>query len=196
VRNSGRRIASLAAFALAVAAAAGCGADRTGGPKGDPTTIVSTSPDRTIAAGTARVDVAIPGATAAGTIDFRDGRADLRVQPPSATAHELRNPLVALDVVRAAVKVTPYGGAEVRGASTIKYELEVAPAEALEAALGGGLTGDTFYADVFIDAQRRIRRVSIPLDLNERRPSRTNRILAKLATIDFHDFAPANEEPT
>lgn len=191
--NSRRRIASLAALALTLGAVAGCGADRTGGPKGDPTTIVATAPDRTVAAGTASVEVAIPGAAAVGTVDFAGGRAEVDVKPPRFTAPELRNPLVALDIVRAAVKVTPYGGAEVRGASTIKYELEIAPAEPLEAALGGGLTGDTFYADVFIDAQRRIRRVSVPLDLNELRPSRTNRILAKLATIDFFDFAPTEE---
>ena len=175
---------------IAALVVATCGGDRTGGPKGDPAEIVSKSPDRTIAARTAKVAIATPSARGAGTVDFVTGSADVRVTPESAQHPLLMDkPALALDVVRAAASIEPYGGSEVQGASTIRYELDIAPPPGLVEQLGGGLRGDTFYADVYIDAQYRIRRVTIPLDLDERRPSRTNRILAKLITIDFYDFA-------
>jgi hypothetical protein len=177
-----------AAAALTVVFAA-CGADRTGGPKGDPTTILAEAPDRTVAAGTAKVAVATPTAVATGTIDFAKGQAQMTVKPAGASEPELTNPAAAIDIVRAIARIDPYGGAEVRGASTIKYEVDIAPDEALVAKLGGGdLRGETFYADVFIDSQHRIRRVTLPIDLNERRPSDTHTFLAKLITIDFYDF--------
>jgi hypothetical protein len=180
-----------AAVVLSLAAAvalAGCGDDRSGGPKGDPTALLSQAPDRTVAAGRAKVAVATPAAVADGTVDFASGQATMSVKPATAREPELTNPAVALDVVRAMASVDPYGGAEVRGASTIKYELDIAPSAELIAKLGGGLRADTFYADVFIDSQGRIRRVTLPIDLNERRPSDRHEILAKLITIDFYDF--------
>ncbi|MBA3655062.1 MAG: hypothetical protein H0W70_12820 [Actinobacteria bacterium] len=181
-----RRLPALLFAAAAVVG--GCGTDRSGGPRGDPTAIVSGAADRTVAARSAKVTVGTPTATADGSVDFTTGQAKMRVAPRSAPEPELTGPLLALDVVRAAVSVRPFGGAEVRGASTIKYELDVAPSPELLERLGGGLRGDTFYADVAIDARRRIRRVTIPIDLNERRPSDRNKILAKLITIDFYDF--------
>ncbi|HZN15123.1 MAG TPA: hypothetical protein VFB78_12680 [Acidimicrobiales bacterium] len=189
MRNSFRLIAVVLAVVIGVA---GCGSDRSGGPKGDPTTIVATAPDRTLAAGTAKVAVATANSVATGTIDFGTGAARMHVTPATATEPELTNPVVAIDIVRAVASVDPYGGAEVRGASTIKYELDIAPGEELTAKLGGGLRGPTFYADVYVDSQLRIRRVTLPVDLNERRPSDTHQILAKLITIDFYDFGSAS----
>jgi hypothetical protein len=167
---------------------AACGADRTGGPRGDPTAVVGKAPDLTVAARTARVVVATPNAKADGTIDFGTAQATMRVRPLTASGPALTKPALAIDVVRAAVSVRSYGGQEVQGASTIKYEVDVAPSAALASQLGGGLRRETFYADVFVDSQGRVRRVVIPLDLNERRPSDTHVILAKLVTIDFYDF--------
>lgn len=188
MRNPRRRSASFILVFVAIALA-GCGADRSGGPRGDATAIVSHAPDRTTAARTAKVAVATPTATADGAIDLASGAAQMRVRPVDAHEPELTQPALALDVVRAIASVVPYGGAEVRGASTIKYEVDVAPSEELVAKLGGsGLRGDTFYADVYIDSQGRIRRVTLPIDLNEKRPSDTRKILAKLVTIDFYDF--------
>ena len=185
--NFGR--SALVAIAVAVALIGACGDDRTGGPTGDPTTIVGKAPDSTVAAGAAKVLIATPSGRASGTVDFATGQARVRLAPADAPRPPLIDkPALALDVVRAAASVEPYGGSEVQGASTIRYELDIAPPPGLVEQLGGDLRGDTFYADVYIDSQYRIRRVTIPLDLNERRPSRTNRILAKLITVDFYDF--------
>jgi hypothetical protein len=181
VRLSGPILAALVLLAA-------CGGDRTGGPTGDPTAVVQASPDRTVAAGRAHVVVATRAAVGTGTIDFATGKASLKVKPAAQTLAEFSDPAVAIEVVRAAVSIVPYGGAEVRGASTIKYELDIAPSPDLLARLGRPLKGDTFYADVSIDAQRRIRQVAYPLDLNEKRPSDTHKILAKLVTVDFYDF--------
>ena len=168
---------SLAALVLSlVVVVPACGRDRSGGPQGDPTTIVNDAPARTLATGRAKVAVATPTAVSDGTVDFSTGKAEMRVRPGSATEPGLRNPMLAFEVVTNVVGVEPYGGAEVRGASTIRYELDVMR------------DGAVSYADVFIDSDRRIRRVSYPIDPAERRPSRTNRILAKLVTIDFYDF--------
>jgi hypothetical protein len=185
VRYPGRLALVIAAVAVALVA---CGSDRSGGPKGDASAIVDRAPDRTIAERSARVQAATPAGSADGTVDFATGRTDVTIRPESAAVPALRDPLVALDVVRAVASVTPYGGAEVRGASTIKYELDIAPPPDLIAKLGRGPKSGTFYADVFIDAQYRIRRVAFPLDPDEKRPTRDNVILAKLVTIDFYDF--------
>ena len=153
-------------------------ADRTGGPQGDPAQIVGRAPARTVAAGRATATVATSGAQADGPVDFATGAAKMTVRPPDATASELRDPLVALEILRHVAKITPFGGAEVRGASTIKYQLDVAPLPDLADRLGG-LHRPTFYADVFVDSAGRIRRVTVPLHLDEQRPSDTNEILAK-----------------
>lgn len=176
---------------------AACGGDRTGGPQGDPTDIVSRAPDRTAAAGTATVAISLPSARASGVVDFGTGLAsDLRATPAAVEAlpAAARRPGLALDVVRAVASIEPYGGSEVRGASTIRYELDIAPTPELLEQLGGSLEGDTFYADVYIDSEFRIRRLSMPLDLNEGRPTRTNRILAKLIIIDFYDFGVSKSQ--
>ena len=186
--NAGRPRALAPLFLLGILLGAGCGADRTGGPQGDPTQIVMRSPERTAAAGRATATVATAGAQSDGPVDFATGAVRMTVRPPEASdAPELRDPLVALEIVRNAAKVVPFGGAEVRGASTIKYELDVAPRADLAARLGG-LHRSTFYADVFVDSAGRIRRVTVPLHLDERRPSDTNEILAKLVTVDFYGF--------
>jgi hypothetical protein len=188
VFNAGRPRALAPVLLAAALLVAGCGADRTGGPQGDPTQIVTRSPDRTVAAGRATATVATAGAQSDGPVDFATGTVAMTVRPPTANdAPELRDPLVALDVVRHVAKIVPFGGAEVRGASTIKYELDIAPPADLAARLGG-LHRRTFYADVFVDSAGRIRRVTVPLHLDERRPSDTNEILAKLVTVDFYGF--------
>ena len=57
------------ACALGIALVA-CGGDRSGGPRGDPKTIVANAPARTTAAHTARVDVDGRDTTATGVVDF------------------------------------------------------------------------------------------------------------------------------
>lgn len=186
--NSRRAVALALVVTAALTGLAGCGKDRSGGPKGDPTEIVSGGPAKTEAAGTARVEVAIRAAVATGAADFVAKTASMQVKPVTASEPELRDPLVALDIVRAMASVRVYGGAEVRGASTIKYELDVAPTPDLVTRMGVGPKKGTFYADVFVDSLGRIRRVTVPIDPDEKRPSDTHKILAKVVTIDFYDF--------
>jgi hypothetical protein len=56
--------------------AAGCGGDRSGGPSGHPEDVVGQAPDVTLAAGTARIRINAPAATAQGVVDLgaRTGR--------------------------------------------------------------------------------------------------------------------------
>jgi hypothetical protein len=185
VRNSCRLVAL---FVGLLTLLAGCGGDRTGGPQGDAASVVGKAPDTTLAARRAKAFVATSSATATGTVDLVTHTATMQVAPAGASQAEFLDPAVAIDVVRNAVKIDVFGGAEVRGASTIRYELDVAPTPDLLQRLGRTLKGDTFYADVFIDAQFRIRRVIIPINLDERRPSDTHQILAKRVTIDLYDF--------
>lgn len=165
-----------------------CGGDRSGGPTGSPTSIVESSPALTLAQRTAKVQVAITKGTAVGTVNFATGKAKLKVTPPGASLPEFTDPAVAVDVVKAAVSVVVFGGIDTRGASTIKYQLDVAPSPELLARLKRPLHARTFYADVNIDAQHRIREVAYPLDLDEPRPDQAHQILAKVVTVDFYDF--------
>src|SRR4029079_19347942 len=110
--------------AVALVALVACGNDPTRGPVGEPTEIVQAAPGRTVAQGTARVQVAIRNAVGTGTVNLRTGAADVKIEPPGQTAPEFARPTLAIDVVRNAVSIVPYGGAEVRGASTIKYQLD------------------------------------------------------------------------
>ena len=157
---------------------AACGGDRSGGPKGAPSAVVRDAPDKTVATRRARVHAAGPGVTSDGTVDFANRRSDVRVQgPQAATAGpELRDPVVVVDLVRSVAEIEPYGGAEVRGVSTIKYELEV------------DYQGERFFADVWIDGDGRIRRVLVPTDKAKDRPKRDDPDRLDLITVDFFGF--------
>ena len=162
-----------------IALLAACGGDRSGGPRGTPQAVVRAAPDRTVAVGRARVHAAGPGVVSTGTVDFAAHRSQVTVAGPGsekATA-ELRDPVVAIDIVRSASKIEPYGGTEVRGVATMKYELQVTPAGARP-----------FFADVWIDSERRIRRVLVPTDKTKPRPERDDPDRLDLITIDFYGF--------
>ena len=92
-----------------------------------------------------------------------------------------------------------------RGASTIRYTLDVDPGQALQVtspaqqaslrALLGNRT-DVFKIDVWIDSQDRIRRVEVPLDLAHRTPATRPDFLPIADTVDFLSFAaPAPQLP-
>ena len=79
--------------------------------------------------------------------------------------------LHALDVARVASEARAYGGQQVRGASTMRYEIE---------------TEDGAEADIWIDVAGRARRVQLvdgPLDASPP-PTQPNGLPA-LVTIDF-----------
>lgn len=183
---------TLAAMSLSVVA---CGADRTGGPRGRPAEVVGAAPDRTVAAAEARFEVSAPDARRAGTIEF--------ASPPGPPAEagpypELDDPASVVDLVRGALAVESYGGAAVRGASTFRYEIvinveravvETAPArrQAMEE-FARRLGASAFYADVWVDAGGRLRRVQVPVDKSTERPAARSRAMPALVTVDFFGY--------
>jgi hypothetical protein len=107
------------------------------------------------------------------------------------------DPFANLDLVRGTVRILSDGGAEVDGASTIRYTVTVDPARAILAtpparrpALQVVLEGrvSRFNMDVWIDSQDRIRRVEVPTNLRaETPPTRVDRL--PIATdVDYIDF--------
>lgn len=177
--------------------ASSCGGDRSGGPTGRPQEVVLAAPDRTLRQRSAKVSVETPTAKSSGTVTFPT--TDHVTVSGSGPSPELDDPLEVIDLVRGAVDIVAYGGAEVRGASTIRYSFDVdldvaaqdASTEARRAQLRqvrADLGKPTFYADVWIDSQRRIRRVQVPLDRRDKRPGYTAVVLERLVTVDFYDF--------
>lgn len=216
-------MAALLVFPLATA----CGGDRSGGPKGTPQEIVTASPDRTVAAGRVHVVIAGAKASATGTVDLGRGVAELDVTPdrrvvlsgptafvaPKGTdgpwkqqdalevfppTLEAADPFVAIDLIRGVTKIVPWGGAEVRGASAFRYQVEIDPRKAAGAApaervallnrvaeeAGSGV----IKGDVFIDSAGRIRRVQLPAELHTGTPPTRVDGEVIAVTIDFSDF--------
>ena len=185
VRLAAVRGVSVPVVALAAVLVA-CGGDRSGGPRGEPSAVVGAAPDKTAAAGRATVSAAGPGVVTEGTVDFASRTSNVQVKGPKAEGAgvELRDPVRVVDLVRGVVEIEPYGGGEVRGASTIKYELEVDPKKAqLE-----GFGSRVFFADVWIDSDGRIRRVLVPTDKSQPRPKNDDPDLLDLITVDFYGF--------
>lgn len=195
-----RFVASL--LTLGVLALAGCGGEEAALPDGTPVEVVGRAPDVTLATGRAEVVVSAPTLTASGEIDFATGESDFVFEPdrPSAEARlELRDPRAVVDLVRGATEVVSYGGSEVRGASTLRYEVQLDPARAaartpaerrdviedIAARRGQG----TIFADVFVDRFNRLRRVTIPVDYRDTRPMGRERRIVPQITVDFTAFA-------
>ena len=189
-------------FFVVLAAALGlsaCGADRTGGPRGEPQAVVDASPDRTVAARGAAFDATTPDAERRGDVDFGARARATGEAGRNADAHpELRDPASVVDLVRGALASVAYGGAAVRGTSTFRYETVInveravaetppesrARMEAFAAALGA----PAFYADVWIDGDGRLRRIQIPVEKTTKRPPDRAKVLPRLVTVDFFDF--------
>lgn len=148
------------------------------------------------ASSSGRVDFGPPpggsgGASPAATIPLR-GRGAAKGYP------ELANPLAMVDLVRGAVAVVSYGGVAVRGVSTFRYETVVNVERALAAvpesrrpevtAVARALDADAFYADVWIDAQGRVRRIQVPVTKTTVRPATRDKHIPKLITVDLFDY--------
>lgn len=187
-----------AAAALAVGGAA-CGTDRTGGPRGAPQAVVEAAPDRTVAAGGASFDATAPDGESDGEVRFADGALTGATTARNATAHpELTDPGSVPDLLRGAIASVSYGGAAVRGASTFRYEtvinVERAVAETPPdrrprmAAFARAIDAPAFYADVWIDADGRLRRIQLPVEKTTKRPADRAEELPRLVTVDFFDF--------
>ncbi len=200
---------TIVAIVALVAVGAGCTAPGNGdaGPTGKPETVVAEAPDRTLAARTARVEAAAPGTyggprvTAAGSVTFATG-ADtlvLRPRPDRATPFGVAEPAAALDLLRGVVGVTPYGGAEVQGIGTKRYEVEIDLFKAITSTpperrtdlhlLDGRLGSDKrIWGDVFVDSQGRVRRILLPVATDSDRPHGDSKRIPPLVSIDFSDF--------
>jgi hypothetical protein len=180
-----------------VALLAGCGSDRTGGPRGSSAAIVGRAPQSTLAAGSARFDVAGPRWARSGRVDL-SAAIESPTGPWPAELPLFARPLVAVDLVRGAVSVIPYGGQAVRGVSTFRYEVDLAPDRAARLAgpaqrpaleaLDRLVTGPTLFADVWVDDAGRLVRIQLPLDPNRHRPMGYSKETVPVVTVDLFDY--------
>ena len=186
----------LVVVVVAVLATGGCGEPTS---RGAPGAVVRTAPDRTFAHTAAHVEAAAPDARSQGRVSFA-GAAPLRPSGAGAAKDhaELVRPLALVDLVRGAAEVKAYGGTAVRGVSTFRYEavLDVdlavrrtpEPRRAEVQDVAAQLGARTFYADVWVDARGRIRRVQVPVEKTRERPRGRER--PPLITVDLFAFEP------
>lgn len=223
-KRAGRNaIVTLAALAITLS---GCSGDRSGGPTGSPERVVGQAADLTLAAGTAQVKIQSPDAVATGVVDFQahSGRLTLRavVQPApidlliAAGAGYARSgpgwqrlngvvptvlaggdPFADPDLLRGAVYFLSDGGAEVDGASTIRYTLHIDPDKAVAATppdrqpdVRRVLEDRTapFTVDVWIDSAGRARRIEVPTDLRATTPPTRVDRLPIASDVDYVTF--------
>jgi hypothetical protein len=107
------------------------------------------------------------------------------------------DPFANLDLVRGTVHILSDGGAEVDGASTLRYTLTIDPEQAItttppdrQAALRAVLQGRTalFMMDVWIDSKLLIRRVEVATDLRPTTPSTRPDRLPIATDVDYITF--------
>jgi hypothetical protein len=110
------------------------------------------------------------------------------------------DPFADLDLVRGTVHILSDGGAEVDGASTLRYTLTVDPQQAIattppdrQAALRTALQGRTalFMMDVWIDSKLLVRRVEVSTDLRPTTPSTRDDRLPIATDVDYISFGVA-----
>jgi hypothetical protein len=181
---------TVAFCAAAVVALAGCGRDRGGAPEGRPIDVVRRSADTTLHAGSVQVFIDGPdGRHAQGTVDLAARSGTLTLTAPTTVAMtvplggsapapfdriEYTDPAAAIDMVRHAEAVDPFGGLLVRGAGTVRYDVNIR--------LPGQLP---FFADVYVDSHGRVRRLTLPDDRKDHRLTDKDVRLARLITIDL-----------
>ncbi len=174
----------LAAISLATAA---CGDRPPRLPSGPPLSVVLAAPERTLAAGRAEVIVADPARSRTAHVDL--------AAPFDAVEADA---VVALDLLRGAIQVDPYGGQGVRGVSTMRYDVSVDFAQAVartpvdrRAALqrleSRPSTRPAEIA-VWIDLEGRARRVQRSLDLVSSPPVTTADGFPAVVTTDYYGF--------
>lgn len=131
-------------------------------PTGDPLEVVRAAPDLTTRAGRVRVFVAAP---------LQSLEAELDLSSPDGPEEVREQAVAALDLVRTVDEARPYGGQQVRGAPTMRYEVTVE---------GGG------EFNVWVDVEGRVRRVLRPDGpLTDSPPPKHPTGLPALITIDF-----------
>lgn len=107
------------------------------------------------------------------------------------------DPRAAVDLVRGASRVTVFGGLEVQSISTVRYDTFSDPLAASQAAGPASAprlkalaeqVDHTVRVDVYVDADRRIRRLEIPENLRSVTPVTRPDLNRVSATIDFLRF--------
>ena len=185
-------------------AAAACAGGGDAGPTAKPDTVVAAAPDTTMAAHTARVVGAAPNVTATGRVDFLTGADRLRVRglKPDDPPFGVEQPAAVIDLLRGVVHVRAYGGAEVQGEGTKRYEVDIDLAKAIRATpearradlrVLDGLVGpdDELWADVFVDRTGRVRRVLLPVHTESNRPYGDDQSIPQMVSVDYSDFGSA-----
>ena len=132
---------------------------------------------------------------------FATGVARLDVQPPqkSAPPFGVTEPVAVLDLLRGVVHVRSYGGAEVQGIGTKRYEVDINLHKALAATppvrraqlqILQGRVGpdDQLWADVFVDSHGLVRRVLLPVHTDTIRPYGQDLTEPQLVSVDYSDF--------
>ena len=167
--------------------------------------VVDNAADATMATGTARVTTT--GPYVAGE---RNGRRSKRAPMISTISGRCKDnpplgvtqPAAVLDLLRGVVNVRSYGGAEVQGIGTKRYEVDFDLRKAIAATpaarradlqLLDGKLGDDgeLWADVFVDSAGRVRRILLPVQHREDRPYGDDKRIPQLVSVDFFDFGKA-----
>jgi hypothetical protein len=198
--------ARLVAVLCVLVAAAACTGGGDAGPTDAPATVVARAPEITFAAKNAHVVGAAPGVTATGRVDFTRGSDQLAVRgvakdsPPFGVTH----PAAVIDLLRGVVHVRAYGGAEVQGEGTKRYEIDIDLSKAIAATPGGtrqatlhlldGRVGadNTIWGDVFVDRFGRVRRVLLPVRTESDRPYGQSQIIPPMVSVDYSDFGSSS----
>lgn len=189
---------------LLTAAAGACVGGGQPGPTAHPDKVVRNAPDITLAVGTSRVVGAAPGVTASGVVTFATGedQLDVRGRHTADPPFGVTEPAAVLDLLRGVVRVKSFGGAEVQGIGTKRYEVDIDLAKAIAATpaerradlhiLDGRLgKDDELWADVFVDSRGRVRRVLLPVHTSMIRPYGADDRIPQLVSVDYSDFGVA-----
>lgn len=159
---------------LGLAVLTACGDRPPRVPTGDPLEVVRAAPDLTEQVGRVTVFVDRPGESVSAQLELRRGQTPryLRDRSGILDRTDIRERArAALDLARRATEAEAYGGQQVRGVSTMRYEVTVP----------GG-----WEADVWIDVGGRVRRVQFADGATPQSPDPTQpNGLPALVTVDF-----------
>jgi hypothetical protein len=188
---------------LAVALVGACGSGKGDpGPTGKPSDVVAAAPDITFQSLSAHVVGAAPGYNAVGLVRFGQPEPKFTItglKKDKPAPFGVLQPGAVIDLLRGVVHVTSYGGAQVQGAGTKRYEVDIdlfkaiaatpEPRRAVLHLLDGAVgTDNQIWADVFIDSNGRVRRVLLPVHTEAERPYGEDKHIPQLVSVDYSDF--------
>lgn len=193
------------ACALALVLLAACGRGEPG-PTAPAAQVVDAAPDATLAAGDAKVESTGPYVNASGKVDFVTGVDELKVEgrDTKSVPWGVTQPVAALDLLRGVIDVASYGGAQVQGIGTKRYNADVDIDKAIAATpearradlrLLVGEVGEDgqLWLDVFIASDGRVRRILLPVELASDRPAFDSKKFPQLVSVDFF-YGDAKED--